>query len=221
MNVTFDISASLDGFVAGPDPSLDAPLGRGGEQLHEWVVAVASWRRSPGQAGGGAGPGQAGGETGLDDDLLAARIAGAGAHVMGKRMFCGEDGPWADPAPTGWWGDEPPFRVPVFVLTHHPREPLTFANGTSFHFVTDGIEGAVEGAREAAGDQDVALAGSGSVISQALAANLVDHFTVHVAPVFLGSGARLFDAVPGGRLEATGQAMSPRGVAHLSYRVVR
>jgi dihydrofolate reductase len=212
MNVTFDISASLDGFVAGPDPSPDAPLGQGGEQLHEWVLAVASWRRSHGQAGG---------ETGLDDDLLAARIAGAGAHVMGKRMFCGEDGPWADPAPTGWWGDEPPFRVPVFVLTHHPREPLTFANGTSFHFVTEGIEGAVAQAREAAGEQDVALAGGGSVISQALAANLVDHFTVHVAPVFLGSGARLFDAVPAGRLEAAGQAMSPRGVAHLSYRVVR
>src|SRR5215210_5236992 len=157
-----DISTSLDGYVAGPNPSLDEPLGEGGEQLHEWAIAAASWRESHGLEGG---------ETDVDDELLREHLAGVGATVMGRRMFSGGEGPWEDdPNADAWWGDEPPFRHPVFVLTHHEREPVEKEGGTTFTFVTDGIESAHEQARAAAGDMDVLVSGGADVVQQYLAA---------------------------------------------------
>src|SRR5688572_6096495 len=183
--LTFDISMSLDGFIAGPNQTLEQPLGEGGEQLHEWAVALASFRERHGMSGG---------ETGADDDVWRELRASQGAVVMGRRMFSGGAGPWEDdPNADGWWGDDPPFRVPVFVLTHHAREPVTKRGGTTYTFVTDGIESALEQAREAAGDEDVHIAGGANVVQQYLAAGLLDEFQVHVVPVLLGSGVRLFD----------------------------
>src|SRR3954470_3645772 len=206
--LTFEISMSLDGFVAGPNASLEEPLGGGGEQLHEWIFGLKSWREPHGLSGGESGP---------DADLIAESIASTGATIMGRRMFSGGEGPWEDdPKANGWWGDEPPFHHPVFVLTHHAREPLALT-GTTFTFVTDGIESALAQAREAAGDKDVAIAGGADVAQQYLRAGLVDDVQVHVAPVLLGGGTRLFENVPGD-LEATRIVESPAGVAHLRYR---
>ena len=201
--VTVDISISLDGYVAGPNPTLEEPLGRGGERLHEWVVSTESWRESHGLSGG---------ETGVDADVLSEAIEKVGATIMGRKMFSGGAGPWADdPNPDGWWGDEPPFRHSVFVLTHHEREQVAKQGGTTFTFVTDGIEAALEQARAAAGDKNVAIAGGGSAIQQFLNAGLVDEMQIHVAPVLLGGGIRLFDDVqkaPFG-LEYAGVVESP------------
>jgi dihydrofolate reductase len=212
--VFFDISMSVDGFVAGPDATLEDPLGKGGEQLHNWAIEAASWRESHGLEGG---------EHNVDSDVVAETLARQGAVVMGRGMFGGGAGPWEDdPKANGWWGEEPPFHMPVFVLTHHPREPLELQGGTTFHFVTDGIEVAVERARAAAGDKDVLVAGGGKAVQQALAAGLVDDFQLHVAPLFLGDGVRLFDAAPGDglRIEQTRVIESP-AATHLAYRVVR
>jgi dihydrofolate reductase len=133
--VTFDISMSLDGFIAGPNQTLEQPLGEGGEQLHEWAFGLVSFRERHGESGG---------ETGVEDDLMREAFERNGAVVMGRRMFSGGEGPWEeDPNADGWWGDDPPFRVPVFVVTHHPRERVTKQGGTSFTFVTDGIEAAL------------------------------------------------------------------------------
>jgi dihydrofolate reductase len=210
--VTFDISMSLDGFVAGPERTLDDPLGRGGMQLHEWAVATASWRERHGLEGG---------ERNADSDVIAESLARQGALVMGRRMFSGGEGPWDDPNGDGWWGDDPPFRVPVFVLTHHPREPVELQGGTIFTFVTDGIGSALARAREAAGDKDVVVVGGASVVQQYLAAGLVDEFQLHVAPVLLGDGVRLFERVgsPPPKVELTRVLGSP-AVTHVSYRVV-
>lgn len=183
--VVVEITVSLDGFVAGPNATLEEPLGRGGEKLHEWVVSTNSWRVAHGLDGG---------EGGADSDLLAETIARAGTTIMGRRMFSGGSGPWAeDPNPDGWWGDEPPFHHPVFVLTHHERESVEKQGGTTFTFVTGGIEAALAQAREAAGDKDVQVSGGANVIQQFLNAGLVDEINLHVAPVLLGDGARLFD----------------------------
>jgi dihydrofolate reductase len=212
--VTADISISLDGFVAGPDASMQDPLGRGGEQLHEWVLALAGWRRRHGYEGG---------ETGIDDDVLEEANRNTRAVVMGRRMFSGGAGPWDDdPNATGWWGEEPPFHVPVFVVTHHHREPLVMQGGTTFTFVPEGVGRAVELAREAAGDGDVLVSGGGSVIEQALRAGLLDAFQLHVVPVLLGGGVRLFDGRGDAvvRLE-TDRAIGSTGVTHLRYRVTR
>src|SRR5437867_483931 len=150
-----DISVSLDGFVAGPNQTLEQPLGEGGEKLHEWAFGLASFRERHGLEGG---------ETDPDDEVVAESLRSTGAVVMGRRMFSGGAGPWEDdPNADGWWGDEPPFRVPVFVLTHHPRETVVKQGGTSFTFVTDGIESALDQARAAAGDRDVAVAGGASI----------------------------------------------------------
>ena len=185
--VTVEISMSLDGFVAGPNPTMEEPLGHGGERLHEWVVATESWRESHGMSGG---------ESGVDSDLLAESIAKVGATIMGRKMFSGGTGQWADdPNPDGWWGDEPPFRHSVFVLTHHEREPVTKQGGTTFTFVTDGIEAALEQATASAGDKNVAIAGGANAIQQYLNAGVVDEMQIHIAPVLLGGGVRLFDAV--------------------------
>jgi dihydrofolate reductase len=210
--VTFEITMSLDGFVAGPNPTPEEPLGKEGERLHEWVTGLASWRESHGLEGGVANP---------DSEVLEESIASTGAVIMGRRMFSGEDGPWGDPPFEGWWGDEPPFHVPVFVLTHHARETLVKQGGTSFTFVTDGIEAALEQARSAAGEKDVAIAGGAAVIQQYLGAGLVDEFQVHVAPLLLGSGTSLFGEL--GRdvaLEVVRVLESP-AVTHLKYRVAR
>lgn len=210
--LTFDITMSLDGFVAGPNATLEQPLGEGGERLHEWMVELESWRERHGLAGG---------TTDHDSEILEESVAGNGATVMGRRMFSGGEGPWEDdPNANGWWGDDPPFHVPVFVLTHHPREPVEKQGGTSFTFVTDGIEAALEQAREAAGDRDVAIAGGASVAQQYLRAGLLDELQIHVAPVLLGGGVRLFDEPGGGplALKATRVVESPT-VTHLRYEV--
>jgi dihydrofolate reductase len=212
-SVHFDITMSLDGFVAGPNQSLENPLGEGGEQLHDWAVSTAAWRESHDLEGG---------ETNSDSEVMAESLARQGAVVMGRRMFSSGSGPWdGDPKRDGWWGEDPPFRKPVFVLTHHPREPVEKANGTTYTFVTDGIEAALDQAREAAGDKDVLIAGGGSAIQQALAAGAVDDFQLHIAPMFLGGGVRLFDSQAGAlpKVELTRAIESPRAT-HLSYRVV-
>jgi dihydrofolate reductase len=205
-----DLSMSLDGYIAGPDADLDQPLGVGGEQLHEWAVATKAFREAHGHEGG---------EESRDSDVLADVIRHKGATVMGRRMFSGGQGPWEDdPNADGWWGDEPPFRHAVFVLTHHPREPVTKSGGTTFVFVTDGIEAALEQARAAAGDKDVSVAGGADVAQQYLRAGLLDEVQVHVAPVLLGSGVPLFENVERTRLELVRVVDSP-AVTHLSYRV--
>jgi dihydrofolate reductase len=207
-----DISMSLDGFVAGPNPTLEQPLGEGGERLHEWVFNLKSWRAPHGLEGG---------ETGADDEVVTETLRATGAVIMGRRMFSGGDGKWEDdPNAKGWWGDEPPFRVPVFVLTNHAREPLRL-KGTTFTFVTDGIESALEQARSVAGDKDVFIGGGASVVQQYLNAGLLDELQVHVAPVLLGSGVRLLDGLdPTIGLEGTRVISSPY-VTHLRYRVLR
>jgi dihydrofolate reductase len=212
--VHVDISISLDGFVAGPNQSLEQPLGEGGERLHEWVVALKSWRERHGLSGG---------ETGPDSEVVEATIRDTGATVMGRRMFSGGEGAWEDdPNADGWWGDDPPFRHPVFILTHHPREAVTKQGGTTFTFVTDGIERALEQARAAAGDRDVAIAGGANAIQQFLGAGLVDELQIHIAPMLLGDGTRLFDGIGPAQveLESTRVIESPR-VTHLKYRVVK
>jgi dihydrofolate reductase len=210
-----DISTSLDGFVAGPNPSLEHPLGEGGERLHEWVLRLASWRASHGLLGGESDA--------TDDEVVAESIAATGAVIMGRRMFSGGDGPWEDdPRADGWWGDEPPFHVPVFILSHHAREPVSKQGGTTFRFVSDGIRAALEQARAAAGDKDVLLAGGASVVQQYLKEGLLDELQIHVAPVLLGSGTHLFDqlGLDPIELEATRVLSSP-AVTHLRFRVVR
>ena len=179
-------AVSLDGYAAGPDQSASDPLGVGGTRLHEWAIATRSWRRIHGRDGG---------DTGLDDEMVAAGDDGIGATIMGRNMFGPVRGPWGDEAWTGWWGDEPPFRHPVFVLTHHPREPLAMAGGTTFHFVTGGPGEALERAFEAAGGRDVRLGGGAATIRRYLEAGLVDDLHLAVVPVLLGAGERLFDGV--------------------------
>ena len=212
--VVLDLSMSLDGYVAGPNQTLDEPLGKGGNDLHEWAFAAASWRKSHGHSGG---------EENADSKVIEESLAGTGAVIMGRRMFSGGDGTWEDdPNADAWWGDNPPFHHSVFVLTHHPRETVVKEGGTTFYFVDDGIESALEQARAAAEDQDVALGGGASVAQQYLRAGLLDELNIHVAPILLGGGVSLFgefgtDAPP---LTLTNVVESPL-VTHLSYEVVR
>ncbi len=212
--VICDISTSLDGFIAGPNQTLEQPLGEGGEELHEWAYGLASFRERHGMDGG---------ETGADDKVVKESLAAQGAVVMGRRMFSGGAGPWEDdPNADGWWGDDPPFRVPVFILTHHAREPVTKQGGTTFTFATDGIEAALEQARAAAGDRDVLVAGGADAIQQSFRSGLLDELQIHLVPVLLGDGVRLLDnlgATQAG-LELDRVVDSP-AVTHLSYRVVR
>jgi dihydrofolate reductase len=212
--LTFDITMSLDGFIAGPNQTLEQPLGEGGARIHEWMYDLASFRERHGMDGG---------TTNADSEVLEESVANTGAVLMGRRMFSGGAGQWDDdPNPDGWWGDDPPFHVPVFVLTHHPRETVTKQGGTSFTFVTDGIEAALEEARAAAGDRDVAVAGGANVIQQCFTAGLLDEFQVHVAPLLLGDGVRLFDQLGTAQLEVEGtRVIASPGVTHLSYRVLR
>ena len=178
-----NFSMSLDGYVAGPDQSIEDPLGVGGTRLHEWAFVTRSFRRAHGGEGG---------ETGIDDDWIARGEADIGATIMGRNMFGPIRGPWPDDDWEGWWGDDPPFHHPVFVLTHHPRESVRMEGGTTFHFVTDGIRAALQRALEAADGRDVRLGGGASTVRQYLRAGLVDELHLAIVPVLLGSGERLF-----------------------------
>jgi dihydrofolate reductase len=201
---------SLDGYVAGPNQSEENPLGEDGEQLHDWVTQLKAWRELQGMEGG---------EDNVSNAIVREENDNVGAEIMGRGKFGPpEGGPW-DESWHGWWGEDPPFHKPVFVLTHHDREPLTLSD-TTFTFVTDGIESALAQAREAAGDKDVFIGGGASIINQYLAAGLVDEIELHVVPLVLGSGARLLEGVgPEVSLEQI-RAIDAPGVTHLKYRVV-
>ena len=208
------LSISLDGYAAGPDQTLDDPLGEGGMQLHEWALKLAAWRRPHGRDGG---------EVNASTPVMERATENVGATIMGRKMFGGGPGPWTDdPRWDGWWGEDPPFHHPTFVLTHHAREPLPLQGGTTFHFVTDGIESALEQARAAAGGQDVMVSGGAATVQQYLAAGLLDELQVHVVPVLLGGGERLLDGLGDARprLEQVDVVAGP-DAAHLTYRVQR
>jgi dihydrofolate reductase len=206
------ITTSLDGFVAGPNQGADQPLGEGGLRLHDWAFPTRTFRARHGDPGGG--------ETGINDDVVREAFENVGATIMGRNMFGPVRGPWGNEVWKGWWGDDPPFHHPVFVLTHHARDPLVMQGGTTFHFVADGIESALAQARKAAAGKDVTLGGGASTVQQFLAAGLLDEIEVHVVPLLLGSGARLLDHIDprAVKLEPVRMLAGP-GVAHLKYRV--
>jgi dihydrofolate reductase len=208
--VTAQISISLDGFVAGPNQGKEHPLGEGGERLHQWAFPTEGWRSQHGMEGGEKGP---------DDDVAREYGQGVGAYIMGRNMFSPGRGEW-DESWRGWWGEDPPFHVPVFVLTHHPRGSLEMGGGTTFHFVTDGIEAALEQAWAAAGHEEVQIAGGASAIRQYLVAGLLDQLQLHIVPVVLGSGERLLEDVGNPTLEPIDVVASP-AATHVKYRVVR
>jgi len=205
----FQITMSLDGYVAGPNQSVKNPLGEGGERLHDWAWATRTFRASHGMEGG---------ETGPDDDIAAETLQNIGATIMGRHMFGGGDGPWGDDPWRGWWGDNPPFHTPVFVLTHHRREPLVMEGGTTFHFV-GGIHEALEQAKTAAGGKDVRLGGGADVAQQYLKAGLIDEMEIHAVPLLRGDGARLFENTGGGQagFECVRVVSSP-AASHVTYR---
>jgi dihydrofolate reductase len=207
----FDIAMSLDGFIAGPNQSEEDPLGEGGMQLHEWAFELAAWREPHGLEGG---------EVNASTGVVEESLQNVGATVMGRNMFGGGAGPWGDDPWDGWWGDDPPFHTPVFVITHHAREPLVKAGGTTFTFVTDGIESALAQARDAAGGKDVSLGGGADVAQQFLRAGLIDEMQIHLVPVLLRDGARLFDGLEDAEigLELV-RAVDAPGVTHLTYRL--
>jgi dihydrofolate reductase len=207
------ISISLDGFVAGPNQSEENPLGEDGEGLHDWAVSLAAWRESHGLQGG---------EVNESTRIMEETLENVGAGVMGRNMFGPPGGgDWGDEQWKGWWGDDPPYHNDVFVLTHHPREPVGMEGGTTFHFVTDGIERALERAKESAGGQDVRLWGGAQVIQQYLAAGLLDELELHIVPVLLADGACLFDNLGGAQIELEQvRAVEAPGVTHIKYRVM-
>ena len=207
--VKCQIAVSADGFLAGPNQGEEHPLGEGGMALHEWVFKLKAWREPHGREGG---------EVNASGEVLEEATASTGAVIMGRNMFGPVRGPWTEPLWNGWWGDEPPFRVPVFVLTHHEREPLTLGE-TTFYFVTEGPERAVELAREAAAGKDVSVGGGGETIQQLLRAGLLNELLVNQVPLILGSGIRLLDGIPPSvKLEQTRVVEGPEA-AHLSYSV--
>jgi dihydrofolate reductase len=207
----FDIAVSLDGYSAGPDQSEENPLGDGGESLHDWVVELEAWRRASGLEGG---------ELNASSPVVEESMRNVGAWIMGRNMFGPVRGPWGDSQWTGWWGDDPPYHTPAYVLTHHARDPVEMKGGTTFVFVTDGIDSALRQAQEAAGAQDVRIGGGADTIRQYLAAGLVDEFELHVVPILLGGGTRLLDGVGDLRLEQARVIEAP-GVTHLKYRVLK
>jgi dihydrofolate reductase len=210
--VRFQIAVSLDGYAAGPDQSEGNPLGVGGMDLHRWVFELEAWRKQQRLEGG---------EVNASSPVVEEAQSNVGATVMGRNMFGGGPGPWNEDQPwNGWWGDDPPYHTPVFVLTHHPRASLEMEGGTTFIFVTDGIGSALEQAKQAAGELDVLLGGGANVVQQYLAAGLVDEFELHVVPIVLGDGERLLDNVGSLRLEQV-RAIEAPGVTHIKYRVSR
>jgi dihydrofolate reductase len=202
--VTAHMSMSLDGYVAGPNAGAGNPLGDGGVLIQQWMFDLASFREMQGLTGG---------QTNKDDEELRQRFAPTGAVVMGRRMFDEGEGPW---------GDNPPFRMPVFVVTHQPRERLVKEGGTTFTFVTDGIESALEQAKAAAGDKDVNIAGGADTVQQFIRAGLLDELEIHLAPLLFGEGIRLFDKIGPQHVELENMRVvaSPK-VTHLRFRVVK
>ena len=207
------ITISLDGFVAGPNQSEENPLGEGGEELLDWVVPLAAWREAHGKEGG---------EVNESTRVFEEVRANIGASVMGRNMFGPIGGGDWDDGWTGWWGDDPPYHHPVFVVTHHPRDPVEMEGGTTFRFITDGIAAALEQAKDAAGGKDVALLGGGQIVGQYLAAGLLDELELHVVPRLLGDGSRIFAGFrdPDVQLEQV-RAVEAPGVTHLKYRIVK
>ncbi len=203
------MTISLDGFGAGPDQTVEEPLGVGGERLHDWMFPLDVFKEQPGD--------DTPGETNASSAVVRGWWENVGAVVMGRKMFGGGPGPWQGDW-RGWWGEDPPYHVPVFVLTHHAREPLEMQGGTTFHFITDGIESALERATEAAGGADVWLTGGASVIQQYLAAGLLDEIDLSISPMLLGE--RLFDGIADADLEQLRVVEAP-GVTHIRYRVAR
>jgi dihydrofolate reductase len=200
---------SLDGYIAGPNPSLEHPLGERGEMLHQWAIATRSFREMHQMEGGEPGP---------DSDVITEAFQNVGAYILGRNMFGGGPGPW-DESWRGWWGDDPPYHTPTFILTHHAREPLEMLGGTTFYFVTDGIHAALDRAKQAAGDKDVGIAGGADVVQQYVKAGMIDKMEIHVVPLLLGSGTRLFDNMDGRQAyyECIRVISSP-AVTHLKYR---
>lgn len=213
MAVRCQISVSLDGYMAGPNQSEDNPLGEGGMDLHEWVLKLPAWReaheRDPGE--GGDNP---------SNSVVAKAQENVGAVVMGRNMFGPVRGEWGSSEWNGWWGDNPPFHVPTYVLTHHEREPLEMEGGTTFFFVADGIESAVAQAKESAGEKDVSVGGGAATIQQCIRAGLLDELLLNLVPILLGDGERLLDGLGGveASFERTRVIDAP-GVTHLFYDV--
>ncbi|MGH2587752.1 MAG: dihydrofolate reductase family protein [Dehalococcoidia bacterium] len=206
------MSTTLDGYTAGPNQTVDKPFGDGTEHLNDWMFALKSARELFGEEGG---------ETGPSDDLFRERMANIGAEIMGRNMFGGGPGPWNEQEPwTGWWGENPPYHTPVFVLTNYPRAPLPMQGGTTFYFVTDGIESALQQAKAAAGEKDVVITGGANVIRQYLRAGAVDELELHLVPIILGDGERLLDVGSGPQLEQV-RVVPGTGVTHLKYRVLK
>jgi dihydrofolate reductase len=207
--VRFNITMSLDGYVAGPNQSVEHPLGEGGEKLHEWAFASRAFRKMQKMDGGEAGP---------DDAIIDETFRNLGATIMGRNMFGGGHGPWGKDPWRGWWGENPPYHTPVFVLTHHARDPLEMQGGTTFYFVTDGIQSALERAKKAAAAKDISLAGGAEIAQQYLKAGLIDEMELHVVPLLLGSGSRLFENMDGrqGAFELIRVVHSPL-ITHYRY----
>jgi dihydrofolate reductase len=207
------MTTSLDGYVAGPNQSLENPLGEGGMGLHDWAFPTKTFRSLHGD-----GPG---GKTGINDDVLREVFENLGATIMGRNMFGPVRGPWGKDPWKGWWGDDPPFHHPVYVLTHHARAPLAMQGGTTFHFVTDGIESALAQARKAAAGKDVTLGGA-SIVQQCLAAGLLDELEIHIVPLLLGGGTPLLDNLDPHKVKlAPIRTLAGPGVTHLKYRVAK
>jgi dihydrofolate reductase len=211
--VKSQLSVSLDGYMAGPRQSEENPLGVGGEALHEWALKLAAWRDPHDREGGE-------GDENPSNAVIEEAQAGVGAVVMGRNMFGPVRGAWGEEDWRGWWGDDPPFHVPTFVLTHHEREPVEMEGGTTFHFVGEGIESAVLQAKEVAGDADVSVGGGASTVQQCIAAGLLDELLVSQVPILLGAGERLFDNLePGAANFELTRVVEGREAAHLFYAV--
>lgn len=201
--VAFDISMSLDGFINGPNDNVESPFGNGGERLHQWLYGLATWREQHGLVGG---------QTGSDAEILGEAFRDIGAVVMGRRMF--------DNAEANW-GDNPPFHVPVFVLTHRVQEPLVKQGGTTFTFVSDSIESLLKQAQAAAGGKDISVAGGANIAQQFMEAGLLDEMQIHLVPVLLGDGVRLFDHISTAQIELeSNRVVASVGVTHLKFRIV-
>ncbi len=204
-----NFSVSLDGFGTGDGQSLEAPFGHAGTKLHEWFFATRSFHEMHGEPAG---------STGVDDAFASNWSPGIGAEIMGRNKFGPQRGPWGNEDWKGWWGDDPPFHTPVFVLTHHPRPPIEMKGGTSFHFIDASPTDALELAREAARDMDVRIGGGTSIIRQFLAADLIDHLHITIVPIVLGRGERLWDGLEGVEQRFNVETVSsPSGVTHVTF----
>jgi dihydrofolate reductase len=206
-------SMSIDGFGAGPNQSLEAPMGAGGMSLHEWVFPTKTFQAMQGKEGG---------TTGIDDDFAARGFSNIGAWILGRNMFGPIRGPWPDNHWKGWWGDNPPYHTSVFVLTHHPREPLSMEGGTTFYFVTDGIFSALERAKEAANGRDIRIGGGVETVRQYLRGGLIDEMHIAMAPIFLGAGENLFSGIDMCSLgyQCVEHASSPKAT-HMVFKIKR